>query len=390
VPHVTPSQLARTAPARARLALSWPQLRRQHEQASAAGTQPAADPRARRAAAALAAARDGDKVRANGVRALGNLLAFVPAAAAGVPPPGGAATRSEGSAPAAAACAETPAAAHAQGPALLPRSEPGARPCDGPPAAEGGQPLGGLPSQVWLAGALRCLSDALATGGVKVQWNACYAAGSLLRNGAAAAAACRLADARPGAGAAAAVTPCGPARGCVSAGGVRRGEGATEAECGAYVQVEGSGAAAAARASAGAAEAAPAARAGQDAGALLHGLLHRLLDVLRNSTNYKARTATDGSRRAACARTCFPGALGAKDAVMQAALGGLTAMRCVAGTSMAHGPCRVAMVPGWADTGCGAPRRRFARTRRPRLQRCRRARSSGRPTRGRWRSLQLR
>ena len=285
------------------MALSRPQLCRPHEQASAAGTQPTAESRARRAAAALAAARDGDKVRANGVRALGNLLAFVPAADAGELPPGGADIRLKGCAPAATACGEALAGGRAPGPALLPEREPGARPREGAPAAEGGEMLSDLPTQTWLAGALRCLSDALATGGVKVQWNACYATGSLLRNGAAAAAACRLADGRPGAGAAAAVTHCGPALrgGRVSAGGVRSGEVAAEAARGAGVRAEGPGAAAAVCTSAGAADADPAARAEQEAGALLHGLLHRLLDVLRNSANYKARAAADGSRRAACA-----------------------------------------------------------------------------------------
>ena len=43
--------------------------------------------------------------------------------------------------------------------------------------------------RAWLADALCCLAGALADGGAKVQWNACYAAGSLLRNAPAAAAA---------------------------------------------------------------------------------------------------------------------------------------------------------------------------------------------------------
>lgn len=92
-------------------------------------------------AAALAAARNGDKVRANGVRAVGNLLAFVRVA----PPADGVSN---------------------------PNPNPGF-------AAE----------RAWLADALRCLTGALADGGAKVQWNACFAAGSLLRNAPAAAAA---------------------------------------------------------------------------------------------------------------------------------------------------------------------------------------------------------
>ena len=43
--------------------------------------------------------------------------------------------------------------------------------------------------RAWLADALQCLTGALADGGAKVQWNACYAVGSLLRNAPAAAAA---------------------------------------------------------------------------------------------------------------------------------------------------------------------------------------------------------
>lgn len=96
-------------------------------------------------AAALAAARDGDKVRANGVRALGNLLAFVRVA---------------------------PSADGSSNPNPNPAPVPGF-------AAE----------RAWLADALRCLAGALADGGAKVQWNACYAAGSLLRNAPTAAAA---------------------------------------------------------------------------------------------------------------------------------------------------------------------------------------------------------
>ncbi|KAK9841854.1 hypothetical protein WJX81_007459 [Elliptochloris bilobata] len=79
----------------------------------------------------------------------------------------------------------------------------------------------------------KCLADALADGGTKVQWNACYAAGSLLRNAptAAAAAACE--------------------------------EGGSE-RCLGMEQRPGSG--------------------------LLHGLLLQLLAILRTSANYKICT----------------------------------------------------------------------------------------------------
>ncbi len=137
--------------------------------------------------AALATARDSDKVRANGVRALGNLLAFAPMA-------GG-----------------------------------GGAPSDRPPGLE----------DAWLAEALRCLADALARGSAKVQWNACYAAGSLFRNKAAAAAAACC----PGSGALA-------ERGCT-------------------------------------AEVAMLPTAGD--GCMLQGLLSQLLAILRDSANYKAR-----------------------------------------------------------------------------------------------------
>lgn len=111
--------------------------------------------------AALAAATDGDKVRANGVRAVGNLLAFAPAA---MPP------------------TDKDPRPHARTAVQQDRAQLGAEP--GLP--EDGVRVG---QSAWLAGALRCLAGALAGGGPKVQWNACYALGALLRNAPAATAA---------------------------------------------------------------------------------------------------------------------------------------------------------------------------------------------------------
>ncbi|GIL72685.1 hypothetical protein Vretifemale_2931 [Volvox reticuliferus] len=83
--------------------------------------------------AAITSTQDTDKVRANGVRAVGNLLAF-----------------------------------------LTPDMAPG--------LAADGASSDGVRLDAWLDGALTCLQSTLTTGGMKAQWNACCAVHGLLRN----------------------------------------------------------------------------------------------------------------------------------------------------------------------------------------------------------------
>jgi hypothetical protein len=99
--------------------------------------------------AALAGANDGDKARASGVRALGNLLA-----------------------------AWRPAW---RGPGLSP-SPHAAADGGGGDAGSGGAADSAATPDGWLGQALAALQSCLATGGMKTQWNACCAAAGLLSN----------------------------------------------------------------------------------------------------------------------------------------------------------------------------------------------------------------
>lgn len=183
-------------------------------------------------AAALAAVKSGDKVRANAVRAIGYLVAAGPSSPttadsgkattapqkqcrctvseiAGTSADPGKSTfaadldpTSQESSPGAhsscATCTPEPSAANADSESelvTLPDKHvqtASDRQCDhAHPSSEGdGTGVQGPGPPDWFKRGLDCLADALASGKGKVQWNACYAIGALLRcTGSAAAAA---------------------------------------------------------------------------------------------------------------------------------------------------------------------------------------------------------
>lgn len=174
-------------------------------------------------AAALAAAKSGDKVRTNAVRAIGYLVAAGPSTTSAADGGGAApvsqkqcrcrvtenagtsgrpeeltwaadmpAVSQETSPEAHSSCAtSTPQAsavnAHSKSrPVTLQDGNvqtPEDRHCDhAHPSSEGdGTGIQGPVPPDWFVRGLACLADALASGNGKVQWNACYAIGALLR-----------------------------------------------------------------------------------------------------------------------------------------------------------------------------------------------------------------
>ncbi|PNH12673.1 HEAT repeat-containing protein 6 [Tetrabaena socialis] len=156
---------------------------------------------------AIVATQDVDKVRANGIRAVGNLLAALsPDMAAGLAGGsgggggGGRRAGADGGAAAAGGAGRGRGGFGAAEQGLRPQGSgwgrgrspaapAGGRPQAGTPAAAAsGEPGGGaargggLDLEAWLDSALTYLQSALTTGNMKVQWNACYAALGLLRN----------------------------------------------------------------------------------------------------------------------------------------------------------------------------------------------------------------
>ncbi|GIL43300.1 hypothetical protein Vafri_1091 [Volvox africanus] len=154
--------------------------------------------------AAIISTQDTDKVRANGVRAVGNLLAFLtpdmaPGLMAAGAPSGGAtaggslvAVRGDPSAVTSAckaALGDAPSAAVGDW-----SGQQGGRNLDSKSSPSSlvshvrgtntstGDSSDGMQLDVWLDNALTCLQSTLTTGGIKAQWNACYAMHGLLRN----------------------------------------------------------------------------------------------------------------------------------------------------------------------------------------------------------------
>ncbi len=130
--------------------------------------------------AAVAATQDTDKVRANGIRAVGNLLACLTPALA----PNLASTSTTST----ATRIRTNAAAHwgspgpAAGRGAGPSTGKGPPPGTEPAATEHPAAATTIDLDAWLDSALGCLQSCLTTGNMKVQWNACYAVTGLLRN----------------------------------------------------------------------------------------------------------------------------------------------------------------------------------------------------------------
>ncbi|GLC35771.1 hypothetical protein PLESTB_000492500 [Pleodorina starrii] len=143
--------------------------------------------------AAITATHDADKVRANGIRAVGYLLAaltpdMAPGLAAAAGGGGGVAVAAElaasGSSGASwrAARREAPSAVTSGGHGKHTSVCSGGTASPNTKAGSAGGWGEGLQLDGWLDGALTCLQSTLTTGGMKVQWNACCAAHGLLRN----------------------------------------------------------------------------------------------------------------------------------------------------------------------------------------------------------------
>ena len=140
------------------------------------------------AAAGLAAAEANEKVQANAIRALGHLLASSHSGRQSITPPDQTSLTTPGPAPA----SERSGQPICGGGSALVSLQQRASPADSSEAeATGDISLAREQLPAWVEPGLRCLIRALQSGSVKVQWNACYAVGALLRCQCAAAAAQR-------------------------------------------------------------------------------------------------------------------------------------------------------------------------------------------------------